>query len=126
MSRTFIQFHQELTVYQNAFDAAMQVNDLAGSIPADERESLRVPLVKRSRSVCIHLAQAWQQRRDLTLFSRALGEASVAVAQVQTWLEFAVMCGYVESEAGQALFGQYNQILKRLEQMITHADSWVF
>jgi four helix bundle protein len=126
MSRMFVQFHQELTVYQNAFDTAMQVYDAAKAIPADEQESLWLPLVKRSRSVCIHLAQAWQQRRSLPLFSKALNQAAIAAAAAQTYLEFAVLCGYLDNEVGQQLFGQYNQILRRLEQMIAHADSWVF
>jgi four helix bundle protein len=126
MSRMFIRFHQELTVYQNAFDLAMEVKELLGGIPEDEGETLRLPLVKSSRAVCVHLAQAWQQRGSLTLFSKALVAATVAVAQTQTWVEFAVICGYVDNAEGQRVFGQYNQVLKRLEQMIEHAESWGF
>jgi four helix bundle protein len=126
MSRMFVRFHQELTIYQNAFDLAMEVNALLDGIPEDERETLRVPLVKSSRAVCIHLAQAWQNRWSLMSFSKALVAATVAVAQSQTWMEFAVVCGYIDNEQGQKVFGQYNQVLKRLEQMIEHAESWVF
>ena len=46
-------------------------------------------------------------------------------AETQTWIEFAVRCGYMETETGRDLFKKYEEIISMLVAMVNNADSWV-
>lgn len=125
MSQGFIRRHQELKVYQTAFDCAMQVFHVAATFPADERTLLRLQILRSSRSVCANVAEAWQKRRYKGAFVAKLNDAEAEAAETQTWLEFAVLCDYVEAETGQALYQEYTEILAALGRLIETADAWV-
>ena len=125
MDRDFIRSYQELQVYQLAFESAMVVFDLAKEFPAEEKERLTQPLVWSSRLVCVQVAEAWQRRRYLNAFVATLNKAEAKTAQTLTWLEFAVMCSYVDGQPGQELRQQYNQILAGLGRLIDYAPAWV-
>lgn len=125
MSQGFIRRHQELKVYQTAFESAMQVFHVAAGFPADERTLLRLQILRSSRSVCANLAEAWQKRRYKGAFVAKLNDAEAEAAETQTWLEFAVLCDYVDAETGQALYQEYTEILAALGRLIETADAWV-
>jgi four helix bundle protein len=63
MSPGPIKSHQELEVYRQAFDAAMQIFEASKRFPAEERYSLTDQIRRASRSVCANLAEAWRKRR---------------------------------------------------------------
>ena len=125
MGRSFIESHQELKVYQTALDAAMRVFETSREFPQEERGLLVQQVVKSSRSVCANLAEAWRKRRYRAAFIAKLNDAEAEAAESQTWIEFAVMCGYLDSETGQELYQNYNDILTGIERLISNADAWV-
>jgi hypothetical protein len=43
----------------------------------------------------------------------------------QTWLEFAVKCGYLEAEVARPLYEVYDRILGKLVAMIRQPEKWV-
>ncbi|MBC8458459.1 MAG: four helix bundle protein, partial [Deltaproteobacteria bacterium] len=57
-----IRTHQELEVYQMAFDAAMRIFQLTKSFPKEERYSLVDQIRRSSRSVCANIGEAWRKR----------------------------------------------------------------
>jgi four helix bundle protein len=126
MSQSFILRHRELQAYALAFDTAMQVFDLVQEFPDEEWQLLREQMVKASRSVCANVAEAWQKRRYRNAFVAKLNEAEARAGEMQTWLEFAVMCSYLDPQTGQELVHKYNQVLANLGRMIDHADAWTF
>lgn len=121
----FISTHQELLVYQLAFEAAMHIFDLAQTFPEAERQLLTEQLLRSSRSVCANLAEAWQKRRYKKAFVAKLNEVEAEAAETQVWLEFATLCGYLEAEVGQEIFHQYRVILASAARLIQQADAWV-
>jgi four helix bundle protein len=124
MNRGFVEKHQELAVYQLAFENAMWVFELVQGFPEEERRSLSQPLVQASRGVCTKIAESWQKRRCREAFVARLNQAEVSAAEVQTWVEFAVLCSYLEAQTGQELLQQYHQILAGIGRLIDHADAW--
>ena len=51
---------------------------------------------------------------------------SQIAAEMQTWIEIAVQCGYLEAETGQELFGHLNRtIFSALERLVENASVWV-
>jgi len=54
-----------------------------------------------------------------------LNDSEAEAAETQTWLEFAVKCGYLEAEAVRPLYGTYDRILGKLVVMIQQPEKWV-
>ena len=92
----------------------MDLFDRTRTFPSEEKVTLTDPLRLASRSLCATLAQAWRKRLDDALFRTKLDEAETLAASIQTWLEFAQRCGYLDPREGDRLIQRYNQILGKL------------
>lgn len=108
-----------------AFEAAMRIFELSKSFPAEERYSLTDQIRRSSRSVCANLTEAWRKRRYEGAFLNKLSDAETEAAETQTWLEFAVKCGYLTAEIGRELYQTYDQILGKVVNMINHPKPWL-
>ncbi|MBD2294541.1 four helix bundle protein [Anabaena sphaerica FACHB-251] len=125
MEKEAIKNHQDLRVYQMAFDAAMKIFELTKKFPVEERFSLTDQIRRSSRSVCANLAEAWRKRRYEAAFVAKLNDCEAESAETQTWIEFAVKCKYLDVESGRELYRIYNQILGSLVNMITNPSPWL-
>lgn len=133
MSKESFKSHEDLAIFQLAFDTAMKIFEFSKKFPVEERYSLTDQIRRSSRSVCANLAEAWRKRRYKAAFiaklcdcvsEAALKELSEA-AETQVWLKFAVKCSYLEIEQARKLYGTYNQILSGLVNMINNPDKWI-
>ncbi|NEP19953.1 MAG: four helix bundle protein [Leptolyngbya sp. SIO4C1] len=125
MRQEFIQSYQELTVYQIAYEEAMQLYWLLPQISVEEGDRLGQKLVEASRLVCANLAEAWGQRRCYEAFVAKLNEAETKATVVQTWLAFAVECGYLRADEGMAHSDRYGSIFAGIGELIENAEAWV-
>lgn len=116
--------HQELDVYQRAFESAMRIFELSSSFPREETFALTDQIRRSSRSVCANLAEAWRKRRYERHFISKLSDCESEAAETQVWLSFAVECGYLERTDAVELYQTYDSILKTLAGMALHASSW--
>src|SRR5512141_3102842 len=101
-----------------AFDGAMRIFELTKGFPSDERYSLVDQIRRSSRSICANLAEAWRKRRYEAAFVSKMNDSEGEAAETQTWLEFAVRCGYIDKEKGRVLFKAYDEIIAMLVTMI--------
>jgi four helix bundle protein len=120
-----IQSHEELDVYRLASEAAMRIFEVSKSFPREEVYSLTDQIRRSSRSACANLAEAWRKRRYEAAFVLKLNDAEAEAAETQTWLQFAMDCGYLEPEAGQTLLQAYDHIIGKLVRMITNPSPWI-
>lgn len=120
-----IRTRRDLKVYQLAFEAAMEIFELTKRFPREERYSLTDQIRRSSRSVCANLAEAWRRRRYEGSFVYKLNDSEAEAAETQTWLEFAVKCGYLDAEVARPLYEKYDHILGKLVVMIRHPEKWV-
>ena len=125
MSNSFITSHRELKLYEMSFESAMQIFNLVQDFPPEERTLLTEQVIKSSRSVCANLAEAWYRRRYKKAFVAKLNEVEAEAAETQTWIEFAIVCNYLDAEVGQEVFGKYTAILAGANRFIEHAEAWV-
>src|SRR3990172_8687931 len=116
-----IRTHEDLKVYQKAFDAAMRIFELSKSFPKEETYSLTDQIRRSSRSVCTNLAEAWRKRRYEAAFISKLSDAESEAAETQVWIAFAVKCKYLKREDALALYKVYDQILITIVSMINHS-----
>ncbi|MHC5828961.1 MAG: four helix bundle protein, partial [Nostoc sp.] len=87
MEKNAIINHQDLKVYQMAFDAAMKIFEVSKKFPVEERYSLTDQIRRSSRSVCANLAEAWRKRRYVAAFVAKLNDGEAEAAETQTWIE---------------------------------------
>jgi four helix bundle protein len=120
-----IQSHRELEVYQLAFRMAMRIFGISKAFPKEERYSLTDQIRRSSRSVCANLAEAWRKRRYEGAFLAKLNDCEAEAAETQTWLDFAVECGYIEASLRDELFQAYDLILGKLVSMIHNPGPWL-
>jgi four helix bundle protein len=117
--------HRDLEVYKRSFDSATEIFELSKRFPKEEVYSLTDQIRHSSRSVCANLAGLGAKRRYEGAFKSKLNDVEAEAAETQTWLEFAVACGYLERELGSNLQKTYDGILATLVGMINHSDTWV-
>jgi len=117
--------HQDLEVYRKAFEAAMRIFELSKAFPKEETYSLTDQIRRSSRSVCSSLAEAWRKRRYQAAFVSKLNDSEGEAAETQTWVEFAVRCGYWDRQTGRELYLEYDEILAMEVSMIGGSASWV-
>ncbi|MGA9382673.1 MAG: four helix bundle protein [Phormidium sp.] len=120
-----IRTHEDLEVYQIAFEAAMQIFEISKTFPQAERYSLTDQIRRSSRSVCANLAEAWRKRRYEAAFIAKLSDCEAEAAETQVWIKFAVKCQYLEIEKGRELYATYNQILGGLVYLINNSHRWI-
>ena len=125
VERKPIQSHRELEVYQLAFAAAMRIFEFSKTFPREECYSLTDQIRRASRSVCANLTEAWRKRRYRKAFLSKLNDAEAEAAEVQTWIEFAVKCNYLDAEIRRELYRVYDQVLGKLVNMFNRPDPWL-
>jgi four helix bundle protein len=125
MARKQIGSHTDLTVYQLAFDLAMQIFELTKAFPKEERYALTDQIRRSSRSVCAQLAEAWRKRQYRNAFVSKLNDATAELAETQTWLQFAAACQFLELPLSTELSERYEGLSRAIVTMILHADDWL-
>ena len=114
MHRQLICHHSDWGLYELAFGAAMEIFECSQAFPPEEKNTLIDPLRKSSRTLCALLAQAWRKRLDDRILRTKLDEAETLAAETQSWLEFALRCGYLEATEANRLIHQYGQIMGKI------------
>ena len=119
-----IQNCQELTTYQNAMKAAMEIFNLSKAFPPEEKYSLVDQVRRSSRSVCANLAEAWRKRQYEAAFVAKISDAESEANETQVWLEFSDRCGYLKPEVAKDLQKKYDHIIAQLVRMRSEPTKW--
>jgi len=125
MGRENIKSHEDLEVFQLAFDAAMKIYESSKKFPVEEKYSLTDQVRRSSRSVCANLAEGWRKRRYQAAFIAKLNDSEAEAAETQIWIKFAVKCNYLDVEVGREIYANYNRILGGLVSMINNPSVWI-
>jgi four helix bundle protein len=120
-----IRTHEDLEVYRLAFKLAMRLFDLSKTFPREETYSLIDQLRRASRSVCTNIAEAWRKRRYSAAFVSKLSDAETEATETQVWISFAVACRYLPPVVGDSIRHEYDLVIGKLVNMITHPQHWV-
>jgi four helix bundle protein len=115
---------RELEVYRIAFDTAMEIFNISKGFPVDEKYSLTDQIRRSSRAVCANLAEGWRKRAYKAVFLNKLSDSAQEASETQTWLEFALKCGYIGNEVFDKLDEQYEHIFAMLNTMARKADAF--
>ena len=120
-----IRSHEELEVYKLAFSSAMKIFQLTKGFPRTETFSLTDQVRRSSRSVCANITEAWRKRRYEASFVSRLNDAEAEAAETQTWIRFAIECGYLRKDIGNDICESYNRILGKIVNIIINPGPWL-
>lgn len=118
--------HTDLEVYKLSFETAMELFAITKGFPKEERYSLTDQVRRSSRSVSANISEGWRKRRYPAAFVSKLSDAEGEAAETQTWIQFAVSCGYIDAETARGLYVAYDKIIGMLVTMIRNPDQWKF
>ena len=121
-----IRSHKDLETYQLAFETSMVIFNLSKKFPKEETYSLTDQIRRSSRSVCANLAEAFRKRKYPKSFVSKLSDCEAEAAETQVWLDFALACEYMNEEAYQDLFNQYDKVLGKLVNMSLQPEKWSY
>jgi len=54
-----------------------------------------------------------------------LSDCEAEAVETQIWLEFAVKCGYLDTELGRELYKSYDNIIGKLVNMLINPSTWL-
>lgn len=116
--------HKELEVYQVAFRVSMEIFRLSKSFPKDEMFSLTSQIRRSSRSVSANIAEAFRKRRYEKAFVAKLSDSEAEAAETQVWIDYCLECEYISDSVNQKLFNDYENIIGKIVNMISHPEKW--
>lgn len=120
-----ITHHWQLDVYQLSIEAGMSLFELSKKFPREEMYSLTDQVRRSSRSVSSHISEGWRRRRYEAAFCDKLNGAESEAAETQTWIEYAVRCGYLIEKIGRDLHKTYDQIIGKLVIIQNRPEVWL-
>ena len=109
---------KELIVYQKSFDLAMEIFEVSKKFPKEEKYALTDQIRRSSRSVCANLAESYRKRNYPNYFVSKLTDCDMENSETSVWLDFALKCGYLDSEVHQFLQSWNSEVGKLLNYMI--------
>ena len=113
---------RDLKVYQLAYRLAMVIFNESKVFPKEERYSLTDQIRRSSRSVVANIAEGYRKRQYPNAFVSKLADADAEATETQTWLDFAMDCGYLSKEKRDELLRGYEEIGRMLQAMIVHPE----
>jgi len=116
---------KDLIAYQKAFGLAMQVFELSQRFPPEERYALTGQIRRSSRSVCMNLSEAWAKRRYEAHFVSKLTDSDGENSEIETSLDFALACRYIDNEQHQSLAATCKEIGRMLGSMIQNPEKFL-
>ncbi len=119
-----VEHFRELRIYRQAFRVAREIFRLSKGWPKEERYALTDQIRRSSRSVCANIAEAWRKRRYPKHFVSKLSDADAEAGEAQSWLDFAIDCGYLEKDDYDKLDAEYEKIIGGLVKMMAAPEPW--
>jgi four helix bundle protein len=116
---------KELQVYIKGYSLAMQIFELSGRFPAEERFALTSQIRRSSRSVCLNLREAWAKRRYEAHFISKLSDCDGENSETDSSLDFAKDCGYITLSQHTEMSNLSQEIGRMLGAMIKNPTSFL-
>lgn len=116
---------KDLRAYQRAFSLAAEIFRLSGTWPTGEKYALTDQVRRSSRSVCANLREAWAKRRYEAHFVSKLTDADGENAETDTWLDFALNCGYLDEASHHRLTEECKAVGSMLGAMLRNPQAFL-
>ena len=110
--------YRDLRIYQQSYQAALEIHQVTLRFPAFERGELGSQLRRASKSVAINIAEGYGRKRSAVDFKRFLGIALGSCDESSVLLDFAHDLKYLPDEAHAEFKRRYIEIGKGINKLI--------
>ncbi|MDE3742636.1 four helix bundle protein [Maribacter polysaccharolyticus] len=115
---------QDLLAYQKSFALAMSIFKISQGFPQEERYSLTDQIRRSSRSVSANIAESYAKRVYPRYFISKLTDADAENLETQSWLEFALACGYINNVLFEDLSMQSKEVGRLMNFMMNNPEKF--
>ena len=110
--------YQDLEVYREAFELALEVHEVTRGFPREERYALVDQVRRSSKSICALIAEGFSRKDREREFKRYLRMAHGSIQETKVWLEFSGALGYLDGNRFDEMWKSYDELGKRLYRLI--------
>lgn len=115
---------RHLTVYNKAFDLAMDIYKVSKNFPKHEMYSLTDQIRRSSRSVCSCIGEAYRKQLYEAYFVSKASDSDMENSETQVWLDFALACDYIDGELHKELMRRSEEVGRLLNHMIEFPEKY--
>lgn len=116
---------KDLKVYIKAYELAMEIFHLSLKFPSEEKFGLTSQIRRSSRSVCSNIAEGYRKKRYQAHFISKLTDADMENSETTVWIDFALSCGYIDTDTKNKLTLKAEEIGKLLNFMIKNSGKFI-
>ena len=113
---------EDLQVYKQSFELAIEIHKLVKSFPKEEQYLLSDQIRRSSRSVCANMAEGYRKRHYKKYFISKLTDAAGENAETSVWLDFSMEFGYIDSFTYGRLKLKNENISRLITYMMQHPE----
>lgn len=107
--------HENLKVYQRAFDVALAVHQFTLDLPKIEQYALADQMRRASKGICANIAEGHAKKHlSKAEFKRFLFMAVGSSEEMRVWLKFSLALGYLTEEKWAIWNNEYDEISKMI------------
>ena len=110
--------YRDLRIYQQSYQAALQIHEVTLKFPAFERGELGSQLRRASKSIPVNIAEGYGRKRSAVDFKRFLVIALASCDEVAVLLDFSHDLKYLPDELHAEFKRRYADIGKGINKLI--------
>lgn len=116
---------RQLTVYNKAFELAMEIFEITKNFPVEEKYELTDQIRRSSRAVCRAIGEGYRKRQYPKHFSSKMSDSYMENTETQVSLDFALRCNYISKEQYNSLIEKSEEVGKLLNHMVENPEKYM-
>lgn len=116
---------RQLTVYNKAFELAMEIFEITKNFPLEEKYELTDQIRRSSRAVCRAIGEGYRKRQYPKHFSSKMSDSDMENTETQVSLDFALRCNYISKEQYNSLIEKSEEVGKLLNHMVENPEKYM-
>ena len=116
---------RNLTVYNKAFELAMEIFEITKKFPREEKYKLTDQIRRSSRAVCRAIGEGYRKRQYPKHFSSKMSDSDMENTETQVSLDFALKCKYISEEQYKNLTEKSEEVGRLLNHMVENPEKYM-
>ena len=113
-----IKSYEDLQVYQEAYQLALQMHRMTQELPAQERYELGQQIRRAAISVPANIAEGYGRKNSEKEFQHFLRNSMGSANEVKVFVDMMRDLGYIDQEKHQELRQSYDILTKKMYRLI--------
>jgi four helix bundle protein len=116
--------YRDSAIYQRAFELAIHIFDVTKKLPSQEAQGIAAQIQNASRTVCIHLADAYKRKRDRDYLDAKLHDAEFANEEIMVLLDFLSSYEFISKDDFDELSNRNVEVSEMMRYLIDYPNKF--